>query len=155
MAVGPSVGNILMQQGNTNVPLYYVESTWTISVTLVGGTGNTVPQYYTKSARYTRIGNLCFCRILLDGDGGDEGAGSGQLHISLPITVSTSQKADYTIAGHFHNGATENISFVQPVAGDTVAAVFVQTSISQTAAATGADQNNTIRAMSFDFYYEV
>jgi hypothetical protein len=59
-------------------------------MTLVGGAGNTVPVYSTNTGRYTRVGNTIFVNVYLTGDGGAEGAGTGQINIALPITASAS-----------------------------------------------------------------
>lgn len=68
--------------------------TYAPTVTLVGGTGNTVPVYSSNLGRYLRMGNLVYVDINLSGDGGDEGAGTGQLNIALPVQAGASINGD-------------------------------------------------------------
>lgn len=132
-------------------------STFTPTVTLVGGAGNTVPQYSSTSARYCQVGNQIFVEVNLSGDGGNEGAGSGQMNIALPTTAGASKVdggmgsiigqmvdtgADYIVSGIIDQGAT------------TVKLYYFDT-ISSVATFTGAEQGNTSRAIKLSFTYEV
>lgn len=69
-------------------PTIYEEGTFTPTVTLVGGAGNTVPVYSTNTGRYIRNGNQVSVEILLTGDGGAEGAGTGVINVALPFTAN-------------------------------------------------------------------
>lgn len=133
----------------------YLQSTWTPTVTLVGGVGNTVPVYTTNQARYTRIGNQVFCDIVFDGDGGAEGAGTGTLTIALPIAASA-----FNIGYPFPIGTGfNNASYYQILgtvgSGATTMSLSYESLVTAVAAMTGADQNNTNRRMHLKFFYEV
>ena len=130
--------------------------TYTPIVTLVGGAGNVVPQYSTNIGRYCPIGNIVFVEIWLDGPTGNDGAGTGQINISLPITAGASMVSDFKPGGHFHNGAVETQVFVQVDPSATTGMVFQQTATTQTGPATGADQNSAAtRTIRLSFCYEI
>lgn len=133
----------------------YVEGTFSPTVTLVGGAGNTVPQYSTNTGRYTRIGNRVFVDIYLTGDGGNEGAGTGQVNIALPITASASHPTSFWPCGYADNGATEYEMSGQIVGSGTTIQLIYFTTISGETNFTGADQNNTTRTVRLKFSYEV
>lgn len=135
---------------------HYVEGTWTPIVTLVGGAGNTVPVYTTNSGIYTRIGNLVYCQVLLYGDGGAEGAGTGNINISLPI-ISSGLNVGITqgMTGSGLNNATRYQLFTSIVAGVSVAPLFYWSSSTAYAQLTGDDQNNASRFISLSFFYFV
>lgn len=129
-------------------------TTYTPTVTLVGGAGNTVPQYTTNIGYYTQIGKLITVMVYLTGDGGNEGAGTGQINIALPVSASSNQPTYYVPCGQYLN----NTAFV-------IAAGQIQASASTIelgrnnagafAAVTGADQNNATRSMRLTFQYMV
>ena len=133
----------------------YVVATFTPTITLVGGVGNTTPVYSTNTGRYTRVGNRCFTDIYLTGDGGDEGAGTGQINISLPITASADNPTEYGGAiGTYINGATQ-----APIHGRIPGGA---SNIELTVVSAGALadfqavlQNNTSRSIRLSFWYEV
>ncbi len=129
--------------------------TFVPTVTLVGGAGNVVPVYTTNSGRYQKVGNRVFVEIFLDGNGGAAGAGTGAINIALPLAASANQTPDFIIAGHFHNGANEHIAFAQVSPSGTITELFIQSAITTTRAATGADQNNATRTIKLNFWYEV
>lgn len=137
--------------------MFFHYTDWTSyspTVTLVGGTGNTVPQYTTNTGVYCRIGNVVMVEVLLDVPTGNNGAGTGQINIALPLQASASSVDDYRPGGHFHNGTTEHLAWVQIGASATTAMLFIQTSDTQTSAATGADQNNASnRTIRLSFRY--
>ncbi len=133
----------------------YVEGTFTPTVTLVGGAGNTVPVYTINSGRYTRIGNRVFVMIRLNGDGGAEGAGTGQFTVALPIAVSASAVGNVPIVGQSTNSTTIAIMVAAIAAGASTVALSSFNTISTTATFTGASQNNTTRDVSLAFFYEV
>jgi hypothetical protein len=136
-------------------PLDYQVGTFTPTVTLVGGSGNTVPVYSTNIGRYVKIGKICWVEIRLDGDGGDEGAGTGQIYIQLPFTRFASGASNRIVSGFLENGTASYIPLVVvETATNTIAIRYYNTIASQTSF-TGAHQNNTIRSMMFTFTYEV
>lgn len=133
----------------------YTESTFTPTVTLVGGAGNTVPVYSTNTGRYTRIGNRVFVDVYLTGDGGAEGAGTGVFNVALPITAGVSHPTSYFPCGFAINGATNDEIWGQIPASNTTIAVAYFNTISTLVDFTGADQNNTTRTLRLKFSYEL
>ena len=133
----------------------YLESTFTPTVTLVGGAGNTVPVYSTNTGRYTRVGNKVFVNILLSGDGGAEGAGTGQLTIALPISSSASQAAIDVPAGIGLNNATSSQLYVTLAASSATMSLKSYATDGTFAAYTGDSQNNATRSIGLSFSYEV
>lgn len=138
----------------------YNAGTFTPTVTLVGGAGNTVPQYSTNSGRYTRIGNRVFVDVYLTGDGGNEGAGSGVLNVALPITASTSHPAGNFLAGSWINGTSQKPCYGVITGSSTTIALKVQGDaagvLNDTQPdVTGNNQNNTTRSIRLKFSYEV
>lgn len=133
----------------------YLESTFSPTVTLVGGAGNTVPQYSTNTGRYTRIGNRVFVDVYLTGDGGNEGAGTGQINIALPITASASHSAGEFLAGTILNNTNTN-PLTGVISGSaTTIALSLFNAINTKITAKGQDQNNATRAIRLKFSYEV
>lgn len=133
---------------------YYEEGTWTPIVTLVGGSGNTVPQYSTNIGRYTRINNRVFCDITLSGDGGNEGAGSGSYKISIPFTSKSSAINAYG-TGYGNNGSTDYQLMPVVEAGGVSAVTITYWSAGSVNILTGAGQNNTARGVRVSFNYEI
>jgi hypothetical protein len=133
----------------------YVEGTFTPTVTLVGGAGNTTPVYTTNSGRYTRIGNRCFVDIWLTGDGGAEGAGTGQINIALPIAVSASAVNKTVQQGAAVNGSTVSLLAFDMLASATTIQLYSWTGITALASFNGVNQNNASRFIALNFCYEV
>jgi len=133
---------------------------FTPTVTLVGGAGNVVPQYSTNAGRYLIVGKIVFVDILLAGDGGNEGAGTGQINVALPIAAgSNSVLGDAFPAGHLKDGTlpgsanTHVLASIIPSA--TTAALYQFTGATTTANATGADQATANRTIRLHFSYEI
>lgn len=138
----------------------YVEGTFTPTVTLVAGVGNTTPVYSTNTGRYTRIGNRVFVEIYLTGDGGNEGAGTGTMDIALPIAASASMPAGNFLAGSITNGSEAQPAYGFIQGGTSSVALRMQSDTagalnSTIIGATGADQNNSTRTIRLQFSYEV
>lgn len=136
----------------------FATRTWTDftpTVTLVGGAGNTVPVYSTNSGRYIQIGNIVHAKIFLSSDGGNEGAGTGEINIALPVAVSASASTNYSIAGRGLNNATEYLLLAVISASATTVPIRYWSSISAIASFTGAHQNNATRFISIELMYEV
>lgn len=134
-------------------------STFTPTVTLAGGVGNTVPVYTTNSGRYIQIDNVVFVNITLKDDGGDEGAGTGIVTIALPVTASANIAATsngkLTSLGTAINGAVwYQIYDAVRTSATTVALRYFNT-ISTIASFTGNDQNSATREINLAFWYEV
>lgn len=128
---------------------------YTPVITLVGGAGNTVPVYTIHSGRWTRTGNLVTVAIELSGDGGAEGAGTGFLFISLPVSAGASMAAANILAGRIVNNTLRGILIAQLTPSTNTFSVQYFDTISTIKVATGADQNSTTRGMSIHFSYEV
>ena len=129
--------------------------TYTPTVTLVGGAGNTTPVYTTNTGRYSQNGNRVFVDVYLTGDGGAEGAGTGQINIALPITAGASHPTSYFPCGYALNNVTEDEIWGQVAGSATTIALVYFNAISTTATLTGADQNSTTRTIRIKFSYEV
>lgn len=143
-------GYVGSDSGNTAGPLYYVEGTWVPALTFTGGAGNTTPVYTVNSGTYTRIGRLVFFNIQLSGDGGDEGAGTGQLTVSLPFTTSASQLAIRVDAGTALNGSNEHAVWMTLGPAASTAVLWKDDIVGanlEQAALLGSDQNNASRAI--------
>lgn len=125
-------------------------TTFSPTVTLVGGSGNTVPVYTTNTGRYCQIGNVVHVIVKLQGDGGAEGAGTGTLTIAMPVSIVT---AVFQVAGYMQNSIVESIVFAQKSSSTTIS-LYRFSTISTTAIVTGADQNNTSREIELCFFYE-
>lgn len=128
----------------SNLP--YVQGTWTPVVTLVGGAGNVVPVYSTNSGTYTQVGREVFFSILFSGDGGAEGAGTGQIHVSLPFATSAVQLAVGPPSGFAINGADEMLLSLQFQPSASTLAVY--SGAEEIITFTGADQSNVSRHFS-------
>lgn len=139
-------------------------STFTPTVTLVGGAGNVVPVYSTNTGRYTKIGNTIFVDIWLTGDGGAEGAGTGQVNIALPFTSSASHPDGRAIAGVAINGSSE-VDIYGTIAGATstitlwsravVSILGTNVQTADIAAWPGSGQSSTTRSIRLKFFYEI
>lgn len=128
----------------------YVFNTWVPVVTLTGGAGNVVPVYTVNSGTYTRIGRTVFFNIELSGDAGAEGAGTGQITITLPFSTAASQLNITEPWGSAINGAKEDILFCRLTPSSATMLIFkddVTGSDLDYIVATGADQNNVTRSI--------
>ena len=135
----------------------YVESYSysTPTVTLVGGAGNTVPVYTTNQGDAVYLGNNCFVSIYLTGDGGAEGAGTGQLNIALPQTASASQATSLFPVGYAINGPTEYEIYGQIAASGTTISLKYFGVLTTTSTFTGAEQNTVTRTIRLQFWYRL
>lgn len=120
---------------------------FTPTVTLVGGAGNTVPVFSTNTGYYFANGVLIRDFIYLTGDGGAEGAGTGQVNIALSHTAAATFPA-----GIYKCGTYINSTFEAPLYGvingavNTVALYYLNTDQS-IIALTGDDLNNATRSL--------
>jgi len=137
--------------------LYQVPPTWadfTPTVTLSGGSGNTVPVYTYNTGRYIAIGNAVYCRVRLASDGGAEGAGTGQFCVALPVAAGASNVNVFVPVGRASNSTTNFLLTGRIAESGTVIEISKWTAIDAMASFTGADQNNTTRGVYLDFWYE-
>lgn len=128
--------------------------TFTPTVTLVGGAGNTVPVYSTNSGRYAQVGKNIFVDVYLTGDGGAEGAGTGVLTVALPVAASGSQSTGKFIIGYGLNNTLESVLTATIAASASVTSLSYFNAIGTTASYTGAEQNNSTRTIRLKFHYE-
>ncbi len=148
------IGNISGSTGApTEVPLTRSTS-FTPTVTLVGGAGNTTPVYSTNSGRYMRVGNQIFADVYLTGDGGNEGAGTGQVNIALPVSASSSHNTGYFPVGTAVNNATTYILYGQISGSASTIQLSYISAIGTLTAFTGDDQNNATRSIRLKLNYD-
>lgn len=148
-------GGVLFDSTQTTLA-NYTESTFTPTVTLVGGSGNTVPVYSTNTGRSTRIGNKFFNSVLLVGDGGAEGAGTGQFTMAIGTTAGASNPGGNAPVGTAGNGsASSYILFAAISGGATTMAFEYQSLVNTSLAFTGAEQNNASRQVRLQYWFEV
>src|SRR3990167_9193171 len=133
----------------------YDEGTFTPTVTLVGGAGNTVPQYTENTGRYVRIGRTVFVDIYLDGDGGADGAGTGQLTIALPYASAASHPIGNFNAGSLINGGDEQIIWGTIAATTSVINLLYWATTIDLFGVPGTMQAGTTRTVRLKFFYEV
>jgi len=133
----------------------YDEGTFTPTVTLVGGAGNTVPEYTTNLGRYTRIGRMCFATIKLAGDGGDEGAGTGRMNIALPFTSANTGQTINQTQGYLANGGVTNVGIIEISPSGNVLQLSYFDTITSFSQYLGSHQDNAGRFIILNFSYEV
>lgn len=130
--------------------------TRTPTVTLVGGAGNTVPQYTTITSRWQRIGpNLVIEDFFFTGDGGNEGAGTGRFNISLNFTTAATQLDQPVMFGFAHNNVADYIVFGTIAPGSSTVQLSYFTLIAASGNFTGAEQNNANRYLRGRVIYEI
>lgn len=157
-----SSGSIIISNGTNNVYStvpYPAASGWTSytgTITLVGGAGNVVPTFSTDVCRYTQIGNIVFVSInKINSAGGTAGAGTGTVSIALPVTSGASASAEQQAAGYILNNATTVQAYVMVPAASSVLNLASQNTTTTTAFCTGATFNNANRQIQISFCYEV
>lgn len=149
-----SNGFVVVSSGAVSNVTYTATTSYTPVVTLAGGTGNTVPQYTTNSGLYSVVGSVCHVDVYLAGDGGNEGAGSGQINVSLPLTASASD-----LAGYFNCGTVQNSTTLYNTYGtigpSATTIALTRNNVSAVAAVVGTDQNSTTRFIRLKFSYRL
>jgi hypothetical protein len=130
--------------------------TFTPTVTLVGGAGNTTPVYTTNSGTYQVDGKRCYVDVTLTGDGGAEGAGTGVINIALPVTgTAPAVASDFFPCGYAYNGAAEYDLYGAIDSPYTTISLRRTATISTTANFAGVDQNSVTRAIRLKFWYSI
>lgn len=135
-------------QASYNAYLY--SDTYVPTITLVGGAGNVVPVFTTNSATYTCHGRTCFFNYYFVGDGGAEGAGTGQVTLSLPISTSAAQLPIKIPIGSGLNSTNDHVLFAEFMPSATTFKVFKDNVVGvelEPVAMTGADLNNANRTL--------
>lgn len=125
---------------------------FTPNVSLVGGSGNTVPVYSTNTGRYLKVGTGYFVDVYLSGDGGAEGAGTGQVNIDLP-SFGAAPSGRFP-CGYALNNTTEFPIWGEIGNGSATIKLYYFDTISTTAIFTGANQNNATRNIRLKFFFE-
>lgn len=128
-----------------------VWSTFSPTVTLVGGAGNVTPVYTTNTGRSLVIGKIAHVEIYLNGDGGDEGAGTGQLTIALPAASGASSPPGYFPCGSGLNNATGYDLYGEIASGASV----ISLNKAMISPFIGDEQNNATRSIRLKFSYEI
>jgi len=130
-------------------------TTFTPTVTLVGGGGNVTPVYTVNTGRYCRVGSRVFADVELSGDGGSEGAGTGLINVALPVAAGASGKFNYIPCGSLVNDTDEYIIAGLIQATESTMTIYYQDAAGNRSGADGADQSNASRAIYLSFNYEV
>jgi hypothetical protein len=121
------------------------------------GTG-TVPNYVTNSGRFMVANNVVRCDILLDGDGGIPGSGTGILNVTLPATPSPARLGGFIQVGNYTNNANSNLLMGSLTAGSPWMALSYLNTTSggspNIVNFTGAQQDNAARTIRLHFWYE-
>ena len=133
----------------------YVQTTYVPEITLVGGAGNTVPVFTNNIGHYTRIGEVVFVSVEFSGDGGAEGAGTGQVTISLPLASSANNYNTPFIIGVMVNGSVSGVVTGTVASTATTIPLSYYSLVTSSIAMTGADQNNAARSIHLAFSYRV
>lgn len=154
LTIGSIADTLTLVRSGTSVigGLGISSGTFSPTVTLVGGAGNTVPQFSVNLGYYVKIGVWVFYEIELSGDGGNEGAGTGTVAIALPFTSATDEfSSNVAIQLLGRSTTTSGGSGVtcgaQIGASVSVISLKQMTGFGATAALTGADYSNTTRAI--------
>jgi len=128
-------------------------STFTPTVTLNGA--GTVPQFTTNTGYYSQVGKIVFVWVYLTGDGGNEGAGAGQLQVALPVAASANHTLHAMPVGVLSNSSASYVTFGTIAASASVMKLFYINGSSPIANLTGAETADTTRAISLHFFYHV
>lgn len=140
--------------GQTTLAHYQENLVWTPTFTLSGGSGNVNPVYSSTLSTATRIGNIIHCNVLFLGDGGAEGAGTGQFSLSLPTAVRAGMATNGFIPiGTAINATTDYILYGQFQQGLTALPVYYVSGVNLFAGFSGSLQNNASRQVRFQFFY--
>lgn len=145
--------------GQSVLSTYKTWANYTPTVTLVGGSGNTVPTYGNDNGRWLQIGNIVFVIVeKFNTSGNTAGAGTGQINIAIPVAAGTNVGTLPQIVGYFLNqtgSPNEGIVYGTLSSGTSTIALTYFNTISTTTNLTGALQNQTVRQIGMHFWYEV
>lgn len=129
-------------------------STCTPTLTCVGGTINTVPQYADTICRYSISNKTVFIWMKLSGDGGAEGSGSGTLTVALPVAESTNENSSVNNIGTYTNGTVISRLLGQFESSAITMPLVKSTGLSESPLVCG-DQSSDTRSLYMRFFYEV
>lgn len=134
-----------------------VWQTYTPTITLSGA--GTIPTYTTTfSGRYLVVNKIVFVEIFCENNsGGTAGSGVGIIQIDLPPSypAGTNQFSFHTPKGVAVNGSDEYIltGFISP--SSTFIGLSYFSAINSLTQYTAADQNQAVRSLRLQFFYEI
>lgn len=130
-------------------------ASYTPTVTLVGGAGNTVPTFTTQLGRWCKIGKTVFVQLaFLNDSGGTQGAGTGAFTVALPEAVGASVNSGSIGCDGLASTSATYVAFAVLVASATTCTVnFLNGTSSQQL--TGAFYAASQRYFQMQFFYEV
>ncbi len=135
---------------------YTTWATYTPTVTLVGGAGNTVPTFTAEFAgRWIRIGNMVTVIItMVNSAGGTAGAGTGAFTVALPVTPGASCPTQYAPIAYYSAGAnTYSAIPILTASTATVTCYYILANV--LTALNGNAFSNASRAFQVTLTYEV
>jgi len=139
---------------DTNVASYSAPAAFAPTVTLVGGTGNVTPVYLANGGRAHKIGKRMFVEVNLNGDGGNEGAGSGTMNIALPAAANAAWLGGAVPVGCAQNGTTEYQLYGSIAPGGSLLVLSYFDVLTNRAAFPGSLQSSGTREIILSFSYE-
>lgn len=152
----PPIDAASINFGGTALGNYNTWATYTPTVTLVGGAGNTVPTFTGESTgRWTRIGSTIHVVITLTNTaGGTAGAGTGGFTVALPVQAGASAATQYGPIGYYVTGAnTYSAIAILPASATTVTCYYLLANV--LTALDGNAFNNATRGFQITLTYEV
>jgi len=134
----------------------FAQPGWTKSdPTITLSEAGTIPQYATNDLRYCRVGDVVHCKLMLTGDGGDEGSGAGLIRVALPFPIATDQEAvSHMVCGIMSDGTAEFIMEAGFEAGADYVRFAVWDAISTRGGVTASRQDEVARTIQGHFFYQ-
>jgi len=129
----------------------YPTGTYTPVLTTTSGT---LPQYVLNSGIYQVVGQVVHVSILFNGDGGNEGAGSGELSVSLPFNRDNSMDFFAFPCGFSYNPAVQMLLAYFPNSNRDKMPLYYNNAGTFTAL-TNVQQNGTSRSLNLQFWYKL
>ena len=154
-----TANSLTFSAAGSNALSYYDEGTFTPTVTFVQTTyaGNVTPEYTENVGRYTRIGRKMFVDVWLAGDGGNEGAGTGEIQVALPVAASENETQLSPSVGYAANGTSAYYLYGYLNANSATIQLRYMGATNTTAISWfgGLLQNNAARYIWMSFNYEL
>lgn len=134
-------------------------TSFAINFSFSGGSGNVAPTYTLNNmARYSVTNNICHVIVAMDNHaGGTAGAGTGALMIDLPVQAHPTYAplGATSACGRMYNGGNTYVCGITINPGDTTCKLTHWTAANTQILTTGNDQNNVVRDLELEFFYEV